>query len=47
VSAVVAVLASRRGRRIGAPKPLAEPAGAPVIERPLAAAADVAVVGRR
>jgi molybdenum cofactor guanylyltransferase len=38
VSAVVAVLAGGRGRRMGAPKPLAELGGAPLIERPLAAA---------
>jgi molybdopterin-guanine dinucleotide biosynthesis protein A len=39
VSAVVAVLAGGRGRRMGAPKPLAELGGAPLIARPLAAAA--------
>jgi molybdenum cofactor guanylyltransferase len=39
VSALVAVLAGGRGRRMGAPKPLAELGGAPLIARPLAAAA--------
>jgi molybdopterin-guanine dinucleotide biosynthesis protein A len=39
VSALVAVLAGGRGRRMGAPKPLAELGGAPLVERPLAAAA--------
>jgi len=39
VSALVAVLAGGRGRRMGAPKPLAELASAPLVERPLAAAA--------
>jgi molybdopterin-guanine dinucleotide biosynthesis protein A len=38
VSVVVAVLAGGRGRRMGSPKPLAELGGAPLIERPLAAA---------
>jgi molybdopterin-guanine dinucleotide biosynthesis protein A len=38
VSALVAVLAGERGRRMGAPKALAELAGEPVIARPLAAA---------
>jgi molybdopterin-guanine dinucleotide biosynthesis protein A len=36
---LVAVLAGGRGRRMGAPKALAELGGAPLIERPLAAAA--------
>ena len=40
MTALVAVLAGGRGRRMGAPKPLAELGGAPLIERPLAAAAD-------
>jgi molybdopterin-guanine dinucleotide biosynthesis protein A len=40
VSALVAVLAGGRGRRMGAPKPLAELGGAPLVERPLAAAAE-------
>jgi molybdopterin-guanine dinucleotide biosynthesis protein A len=35
---IAAVLAGGRGRRMGAPKPLAQLAGAPLIERPLAAA---------
>jgi molybdopterin-guanine dinucleotide biosynthesis protein A len=35
---IVAVLAGGRGRRMGTPKPLAQLAGAPLIERPLAAA---------
>jgi molybdopterin-guanine dinucleotide biosynthesis protein A len=35
---LVAVLAGGRGRRMGAPKALAELGGAPLIERPLAAA---------
>jgi molybdenum cofactor guanylyltransferase len=39
VTAVVAVLAGGRGRRMGAPKPLAELGGAPLIAHPLAAAA--------
>jgi molybdenum cofactor guanylyltransferase len=39
VSALVAVLAGGRGRRLGGAKPLAELAGAPLIARPLAAAA--------
>jgi molybdenum cofactor guanylyltransferase len=38
MSAIVAVLAGGRGRRMGAPKPLAELAGEPLIARPLAAA---------
>lgn len=40
MSALVAVLAGGRGRRMGAPKPLAELGGAPLISWPLAAAAD-------
>jgi molybdopterin-guanine dinucleotide biosynthesis protein A len=40
VSALVAVLAGGRGRRMGAPKPLARLGGAPLVERPLAAAAE-------
>ena len=39
MTAVVAVLAGGRGRRMGAPKPLAELGGAPLIAHPLAAAA--------
>jgi molybdenum cofactor guanylyltransferase len=39
VSVLVAVLAGGRGRRMGGAKPLAELGGAPLIERPLAAAA--------
>jgi molybdopterin-guanine dinucleotide biosynthesis protein A len=39
VSALVAVLAGGRGRRLGGAKPLAELAGAPLIAHPLAAAA--------
>jgi molybdenum cofactor guanylyltransferase len=39
VSAIIAVLAGGRGRRMGTPKPLVELAGAPLIARPLAAAA--------
>jgi molybdenum cofactor guanylyltransferase len=38
VSALVAVLAGGRGRRLGGAKPLAELAGAPLIAHPLAAA---------
>jgi molybdopterin-guanine dinucleotide biosynthesis protein A len=38
VSALVAVLAGGRGRRMGGPKALAPLAGAPLIARPLAAA---------
>jgi molybdenum cofactor guanylyltransferase len=37
---IAAVLAGGRGRRMRAPKPLAEFAGAPLIERPLAAASE-------
>jgi molybdenum cofactor guanylyltransferase len=37
---IVAVLAGGRSRRMGAPKPLAQLGGAPLIERPLAAARD-------
>lgn len=40
MTAVVAVLAGGRGRRMGAPKPLAELCGKPLIERPLKAARD-------
>jgi molybdenum cofactor guanylyltransferase len=36
---IVAVLAGGRGRRMGAPKPLAELDGVPLVEHPLAAAA--------
>ena len=36
---IVAVLAGGRGRRMGEPKPLAELGGAPLVQRPLAAAA--------
>ena len=36
MSAVVAVLAGGRGRRMGEPKPLAELGGAPLVARPLA-----------
>jgi molybdopterin-guanine dinucleotide biosynthesis protein A len=36
---IVAVLAGGRGRRMGGPKPLAELAGRPLVEHPLAAAA--------
>jgi molybdenum cofactor guanylyltransferase len=39
VSALVAVLAGGRGRRMGGPKALADLAGEPLIARPLAAAA--------
>jgi molybdopterin-guanine dinucleotide biosynthesis protein A len=39
VTAVVAVLAGGRGRRMGVPKPLAELGGAPLIAHALAAAA--------
>jgi len=39
VSAIVAVLAGGRGRRMGEPKPLADFGGAPLVQRPLAAAA--------
>jgi molybdopterin-guanine dinucleotide biosynthesis protein A len=39
VSALVAVLAGGRGRRMGTPKPLAALAGRPLVEHPLAAAA--------
>jgi molybdenum cofactor guanylyltransferase len=39
VSVLVAVLAGGRGRRLGGAKPLAELDGAPLIARPLAAAA--------
>jgi molybdopterin-guanine dinucleotide biosynthesis protein A len=39
VSALVAVLAGGRGRRMGAPKPLVELGGRPLVEHPLAAAA--------
>jgi molybdopterin-guanine dinucleotide biosynthesis protein A len=39
VSALVAVLAGGRGRRMGEPKALAQLRGAPLIARPLAAAA--------
>jgi len=39
VSGLVAVLAGGRGRRLGGAKPLAELDGAPLIARPLAAAA--------
>jgi molybdenum cofactor guanylyltransferase len=39
VSALVAVLAGGRGRRLGGAKPLAELAGSPLIAHPLAAAA--------
>jgi molybdenum cofactor guanylyltransferase len=50
VNLVVAVLAGGRGRRMGSPKPLAPLRGAPLIERPLAAAAaaglDVVVVAK-
>jgi molybdopterin-guanine dinucleotide biosynthesis protein A len=35
---IAAVLAGGRGRRMGTPKPLAQLGGAPLIERPLAAA---------
>ena len=38
MSALVAVLAGGRGRRMGAPKPLAELASEPLLARPLAAA---------
>ena len=37
MSALVAVLAGGRGRRLGGAKPLDELAGAPLIARPLAA----------
>jgi GTP:adenosylcobinamide-phosphate guanylyltransferase len=36
---IVAVLAGGRGRRLGGTKPLASLAGAPLIDRPVAAAA--------
>ena len=39
MSAIVAVLAGGRGRRLGGSKPLAAVAGTPLIARPLAAAA--------
>jgi len=40
VTAIVAVLAGGRGRRMGRPKALVELGGAPMIAHPLAAAAD-------
>jgi molybdopterin-guanine dinucleotide biosynthesis protein A len=40
VTALVAVLAGGRGRRLGEPKPLADLGGEPLIARPLRAAAD-------
>jgi molybdopterin-guanine dinucleotide biosynthesis protein A len=39
VTELVAVLAGGRGRRMGAPKPLVELAGRPLVEHPVAAAA--------
>ncbi len=51
MTAVVAVLAGGRGRRLGEPKALADVGGAPLIARPLAAAAaaglEAVVVARR
>ena len=51
MTAVVAVLAGGRGRRLGEPKALADVGGAPLIARPLAAAAaaglEAVVVAKR
>jgi len=47
VTGLVAVLAGGRGRRMGGAKPLAELAGRPLVEHPLAAATRDEMRGRQ